>query len=159
MSVRTAARAGRLAAAAVACAGAAFVVSPVANAHPVTSTYHDSGTLTYEPDYPCLPPGGELTLDFDLVEHVTDFGTGVFHYVEAEHGTAMFVTSDGRVYSGPYAGHLDIESNVQPTSFAFSAPVHFTLTAADGSSLTFTGVSHGEGTGSGRITEFEITAC
>jgi hypothetical protein len=157
-AARIAARAGRLAVAAVACA-AAFVASPPANAQPVTSTYHDSGTVTYEPDYPCLPPGGELTLDFDLVEHVTDFGSGVFHYVEAEHGTATFVTPDGGVYSGPYAGHIDIESNVQPTSFAVSVPVHFTLTAADGSSLTFTGVEHLEGTGSGRMSGFEINAC
>jgi hypothetical protein len=48
---------------------------------------------------------------------------------------------------------------VQPTSFAVSVPVHFTLTAADGSSLTFTGVEHFEGTGSGRISGFEINAC
>lgn len=149
----------KVAAVAAAACAVVFAGASAATAAPVTSTYHDSGTLTYEPDYPCLPSGGELTLDFDLVEHVTDFGTGVFHYVEAEHGTATFVTSDGRVYSGPYAAHIDIESNVQPTSFALSAPVHLTLRAADGSSLSFTGVEHFQGTGSGRVTGFEINAC
>jgi hypothetical protein len=149
----------KVAAVAAAACVVVFAGVPAANAAPITSTYHDSGTLTYEPDYACLPSGGELTLEFDLVEHVTDFGTGVFHYVEAERGTATFVTAEGRVYSGPYASHIDIESNVQPTSFAVSVPVHFTLSAADGSRLSFTGVEHSQGTGSGRITGFTIFAC
>jgi hypothetical protein len=157
MSARTAARAGRLAVAAAACA-VAFVASPPADAQPVTSTYHYSDTDTSGRDWACLP-SGELTLTFDAVQHVTDFGTGVYHFVESNHGIATFVTDDGRVYSGPYAFHIDIESNVQPTSFAFSASIHLTLRASDGSSLTFTGVNHAQGTGSGRVNEWEFWAC
>lgn len=149
----------KLAAVAAAACAVAIVLAPTAWGAPVTTTYHSSGTDSWQPDLACLPPGGELTIQFDVVEHVTDFGTGVYHYVEADHGTATFVTAEGLVYSGTYVHSIDIQSNVQPTSFAYSVPFHFTLIAADGSSLTFTGVEHGQGTGSGRITYFEINNC
>jgi len=76
---------------AVSLAAAAVLVTgagSVANAAPTTDTIiTESGwSDPYTPDYPCLPPGGLLSDSTRDVLHITDFGTGVFHYAETFHG-------------------------------------------------------------------------
>jgi hypothetical protein len=133
---------------------------PASADSPTTETVHYQQTDgPYPTDYPCLPPGGQLTLTYRGVLHITDFGTGVYHYSDAQRGTATFVTADGKVYEGTVTTHLALNSNKSPTQFTFTIALAFKLTAADGSSLSFASNVQDVGTATGREIFFEFNHC
>jgi opacity protein-like surface antigen len=129
-------------------------------ATPTTTTIITTGSGDpYTPDYPCLPPNGTLSDTTRNILHITDFGTGVYHYGETFHGTATFVSAEGKVYSGSVTSHFSINSNKAPNQFTFTIALRYNLVAADGDSLSFTGTVHGNGTPAGRGIDFELNHC
>jgi hypothetical protein len=132
-----------------------------ANAGPTTETIitETGWSEPYTPDYACLPAGGSLSQSTRDVLHISDFGTGVYHYAETFHGEALFVTAEGVEYTGTVTSHFQINSNKAPNQYTVSVPIRYNLRSATGDILSFTGTEHFVGTPSGRSLEFDVTHC
>jgi hypothetical protein len=144
-----------------ACSLAASTALALAGDAPTTQTVisHDTEG-PYFVDYPCLAPGGSLTVAQRVVEHITDFGNGVYSYDLSFQGTVTFVSAaDGKLYEGRWTSHMSVQSTKAPGQYAVTIADRFTLTAADGDALSFTGTQHYVGTASGGEFSFEINHC
>jgi hypothetical protein len=84
-------------------------------------------------DHP--PCTGSATITYHDVFHVTDFGDGNVRLAGAQAGTVVYVSTDGRTFTGRYAGTFVHQSPPIGAQFVEGGTFRLVATAADGTRL------------------------
>jgi len=140
--------------------------APVALAAAPTTdtTIVKDATDSFAATNPCTDPAtpGVVTITYNGVFHITDFGGGIFQVTGTQTGTLVFVPDDpsGITYTGHFAAWFGTQSNPPALQFAATDTFAVHVTGSDGSKLTLLLLNHVTRTPAGDIaSEFHIVGC
>jgi hypothetical protein len=95
----------------------------------------DGSQVVQLTDHP--PCTGTATITYHDTFHVTDFGDGNVRLADAQAGTVVFVSTDGRTFTGRYAGTFVHQSPPIGAQFTEGGTFRLVATAPDGTRLRF----------------------
>jgi hypothetical protein len=127
-----------IARAALAASIALFVALPAAalGGPPEVFTFTGDGSQVVQlTDHP--PCTGTATITYHDTFHVTDFGDGNVRVADAQAGTVVYVSTDGRTFTGRYAGTFVHQSPPIGAQFTEGGTFRLVATAPDGTRLRF----------------------
>jgi hypothetical protein len=99
-----------------------------------TFTGDGSQVLQLTDHAPCT---GTATITYHDAFHITDFGDGNVRLADAQAGTVVYVSTDGRTFTGRYAGTFVHQSPPPGAQFVEGGTFRLVATAPDGTRLRF----------------------